>query len=1536
MGRSRELDACGIGFVADEQGRRSRELMERALQGLACVKHRGALAADARTGDGCGILTPIPRAIFGEGTGVAALFVRGDDPTEAVEMAALEEGLRTVGWRTPELDETALGRQAAASRPGIVQFLFAPAEGQAEDERAALRLRRRIERAAPDAYVASCSFRTLVYKALTSSDLLAAFYPDLADPAYDVDFAIFHQRFSTNTLPTWERAQPFRMLCHNGEINAIAGNTNRMAARTMLGTEAAGLGPEELYRPLIDPNTSDSGMLDAVAELLTRGGRDVRHAMAMLIPDAWENLHDADPAIRGFYEYHSALLEPWDGPAGVIFTDGIGVGACLDRNGLRPLRWTVSEDGLVVCCSEVGAVDVSDTGAVRRGRLGPGQMIFVDPTRGVQFDADVKERLAAAGPYARWASEGFRRLPIGRPVVEVPEEDELVVRQAMHGFTKEELAMVVKPMYTEAKEPVFSMGDDSPLPPMAGRARPVHHYLKQRFAQVTNPPIDPLREGFVMSLRTLLGPRSPLLSESADACHLLEVDTFFLYPSAVEELFDERVNPFRAIRLDATFPASAGPEGLRAAVERLCATAADAVAAGAGVLVIDDRAAGHDRVPVPSLLATGAVHQRLSADQRRCETALVVVSDSARDVHEFACLLGYGADAICPRLTLLTVASEADAAEDSELLGPEAQARFQVAVEAGVLKILSKMGISTVDSYRGAQIFEVIGLDADVVDTCFRGTVSPVGGLGWTELGEDCLARHAMADLESPGYYRVRARGEYHGKDKDVVDALNALTLSKAEPRPRRGRRAAAGDDAEGNGNGSVGNGSEGDDGNGSGDDRRTVRAAGQPTDPDPRVTERMLADMTAAHLLQRAIRGESSDVYDQFAALVNNRPITELHDLLELVPAGEPIAVDEVEPASEIVRRFSTGAMSHGALSKEAHETLAQAMNLIGGMANCGEGGEDPSRYRTRGTGRDDKNSRIKQIASGRFGVTPEYVAHADELNIKMAQGSKPGEGGQLPGHKVSDEIARLRHTQPGVALISPPPHHDIYSIEDLAQLIYDLKQVNAARVSVKLVAEDGVGTVAAGCVKALADVVHISGHNGGTGASPLSSIKHAGMPWELGLVDAQHQLIENGLRDRVRLRVDGGFMTGRHVLIALLLGADEVSFGTSAMIAEGCIMLRACHRDTCKPGVATQRPHLRANFSGTPEGVAAYFLFVAEELRGLLASLGFRTVDEAIGRVDLLRQRAPADPRIDAVDLSPLLKPTPGGPEAARRFVEQVDLQRPRSKLGDQLLADAFRAIWDGDDVELAYSIANSDRTVGAALGGAIGLEFGELPPRGTARIRFDGQAGQSFAAFLADGVHFDLVGEANDYVGKGMGGGQVVVRAPANDVSHGAERYEPPALVGNTCLYGATGGEMFVSGTAGERFAVRNSGAVAVVEGAGDHCCEYMTGGIVLVLGDIGYNFGAGMTGGEAVIWTPVGSDELMARVNTDLVSVERPEVEDLERVRWLIERHLQLTGSRRAAVLLDDWATTSHHLWQVLPRLRADRIRRQASERVAAAT
>ncbi|MEA2716486.1 MAG: hypothetical protein QOI99_803, partial [Actinomycetota bacterium] len=1011
--RSAEHDACGIGFVADASGRSSRAIVAAALKGLACVKHRGALAADARSGDGSGLLVPIPPEIFGHDDqdrphGLAMLFVRGDDPTAAVEAAAAAEGMRVAEWRTVPTDDAELGELALATRPRIVQAVLVARDGNGRgsgaSEKDAFRLRRRIDATTSGTYVASCSFRTVCYKGLVTADALGAFYLDLADESFTAPFAIFHQRFSTNTLPTWERAQPFRMLCHNGEINALAGNVNRMRARAVLGTEAAGLGPEELFHPVLDIEDSDSGQLDSAIELLTRGGRDIRHAVAMTVPEAWEGERDLDPVVRAFYRYHASLMEPWDGPAGLVFTDGVGVGAALDRNGLRPLRYSACEDGFVACCSETGAIDVSGHGRVTRGRLGPGEMLFVDPTRGLLDDAACKQRVAAGGLYARWAADGLRDMSRGRVIEQTPEPDDIERRQAIFGYSKEELAMMLRRMANDAKEPTYSMGDDSPLPLLAGRPRPVHHYLKQRFAQVTNPPIDHLRERLVMSLRTCLGPRSPILSEGPEAAHLLVLKSFFVYPSAVLDLLVSDPG-FGVAHLDATFPASEGPGGLRTAVEAMCDRAEALVRAGTGILIVDDGGVDDERAAVPALLATGAVHSRLVACGLRSDTSLVVSADDARDTHYVACLVGYGADAICPGLALETVAHEADYNPDVDLSGPEAQERLQAAMEDGVLKIMSKMGISTVDSYRGAQIFEAIGLGPDVIATCFPGTPSIVGGIGWDDLGADALSRHAQGRLAEGGYYRVRKRGEFHTHTDEVVKALNEMKAAHLlQAAIREDVAGASVPVVIGSGPSAAGNGAAGNaNGNGNGNGSAGNRAAGN---------------------------GAGTDTYQRFADLVNGRPPAELHDLLELAAAGPPVPLDEVEPALAITRRFSTGAMSHGALSREAHETLTEAMNLIGGLSNCGEGGESYTRFKTRGLAKGDKNSLIKQIASGRFGVTPEYCAFADELNIKMAQGSKPGEGGQIPGNKVSEEIAALRHTQPGIGLISPPPHHDIYSI--------------------------------------------------------------------------------------------------------------------------------------------------------------------------------------------------------------------------------------------------------------------------------------------------------------------------------------------------------------------------------------------------------------------------------------------------------------------------------------------------------------------------
>jgi glutamate synthase (ferredoxin) len=1536
-----ELDACGIGFVADEQGRTSREIVELALTGLACVRHRGAIAADGLSGDGAGILVPLPHAFFarvGEAElgrlldpdrlGVVSGYFDLDDPharktaQDAVAAACAAELLELAGWRTVPVDESQIGGAARADLPAMLQALvLRPFDVDVEEaERRMFRVRRRAEAICQEegvrCYLASCSFSLITYKALVISDRLEGFFPDLAAEDFVAPHAVFHSRFSTNTAPAWERAQPFRHLCHNGEINTIQGNENRMRARGILGTEEVGLGPDSLYRPVLEPLDSDSGKLDSAFELLLRGGRDLRHVASMLVPEAWEGSRDLDPDVRDYFRYHATLSEPWDGPAGVVFSDGRRVGATLDRNGLRPLRWQRTEDGLVVVCSEAGAVPISGHGRVQRGRLGPGEMLCVDPDADapLQDDTRVKCWLASRAPYGDWARDGLLPYPaVVAPIEMPPAPEELLAQQAAFGCNREEVAMVLKPMATDAKEPTFSMGDDTPFAAVATRARPVYGFLKQRFAQVSNPPIDHLRERLVMSLRTCLGPKRPLLTEDPAAARLLELRTFFLYPESVRGLLDPARSPFRAERLDATFAVADGDDGLRVGIDALVHASTSAVRDGAAVLIISDEAIDAERAPIPSLLALGAVHHALVEARVRQDASLVVDSGDARDTHAVACLLGYGADAICPRVALATVASMADDGQFGEVHSADAQAKLQAAIEDGVLKILSKMGISTVDGYRGAQIFEALGLGPEVIDACLRGTTSTVGGLGFAALGSDVLARHAVAfsdepALDEPGIIRFRKRGgEYHGNNPDLIKALHAsigLTVEDPdEPATKSARRVKAED---GGRFASVPTAPPEEQG-------RVIFLEGDQAEPLP---EPDPLDVRAAHLLKNAVDLGRADLYDRFRQMVHDRPVTELHDLLDLVPSHNPVPLDEVEPVEAITRRFSTGAMSHGALSAEAHETLAIAMNMVGGKSNCGEGGEDPARFRSRGTAR-DRNSRIKQIASGRFGVTPEYCAYADELNIKMAQGSKPGEGGQLPGHKVSAEIARLRFTQPNVGLISPPPHHDIYSIEDLAQLIYDLKQVNpSAEVSVKLVAEDNVGTIAAGVTKALAEVVQISGANGGTGASPLSSIKHAGLPWELGLADAQATLIVNDLRDRVRVRVDGGFKTGRDVMIAALLGADEYSFGTAAMLAEGCIMVRACHRDTCPTGIATQRPGLRAKFAGTPEGVATYMLYIAEEVRGLLASLGFRSLDEAIGRVEHLTQRITDDARADSVDLGPLLG-VPDDPAATRRFVAHLPVQRPRSALDAQLLEDAFWTVWGGGEETFEYQITTADRTVGASLGGAIGLEFGQLLPPGSVTARFTGSAGQSFGAFLPAGVTLELVGEAQDYVGKALGGGHIVVRPPADDAGD-------PVLAGNTVLYGATGGQLFVAGRVGERFCVRNSGATAVVEGAGDHACEYMTGGTVVILGPFGYNLGAGMTGGQSYVYDP--KQTLATRLNRQLVDASIVDDAQAAELHFLVAAHRELTDSPLASAMLDDWEETLHAFWRVAPVGEVARIER----------
>ncbi|MGD0166495.1 MAG: glutamate synthase large subunit [Gaiellaceae bacterium] len=1427
--RTTERDACGIGFIADAEGRPSRRVLDLILAALKRVRHRGAVNADRLTGDGAGVLIPLSPTLAPHG-GLAMVFLYEEAARATIENACVEEGLGFAGWREVPVEPARLGERARASAPTIVQAHVVAPTGVSDDqaELAAVRARKRVERSGANAYIASLSFRTVNYKALCAADQLDAFYPDLVNPEIEIPFGIFHQRFATNTTPTWERAQPFRMLCHNGEINALAGNVNWMRAREHhFGTS----NDASLY-PAIEDAGADSRTLDNALELLVRGGRDVRHALAMLIPEAWEEAVELDEELRDFYRYQACLIEPWDGPAGVIFTDGKIVGATLDRNGLRPLRYCEASDGLVVCASETGLVDLPEGVTAEYDMLGPGQMIAVDPLRGgLLRNEELKADLSARAPYGHWLREGVTCASTGEPSCG-PFED-LSRRQTAFGYTREELSIILGPMGASGHEPTSSMGDDAAITPLSNRARPLPAYFKQRFAQVTNPAIDSLRERVVFSLNTRLGARAPLLTEGPEAARLIEIESFFLYPEGLEQL--------AVTRLDATFDAA---EGLEQACMRLAAEAASAAERGEQLLLISDTAIAKDRAPIPILLAVGTVHQSLVRAELRTRASILVESEEPRETHHFATLLGYGADAICPRLALDTVAALAEAGkvDGDRPDAVTAQMRFRTAIEDGVLKIMSKMGIADVASYRGAEIFEAVGLADEVMKVAFANTSSAIGGVRFAELEADAWERIAEAFVSEPvvenaGNIKWRRDGEQHATTGEVIRAL---------------RDSIDGEES---------------------------------------------ADL----LLRRAVNDGQWEAYEKFARTVNDRDPLELRDLFELVPAGEPVPLDAVEPASEIARRFSAGAMSQGALSAEAHETLALALNMIGARSNSGEGGESLERFKT------EANSRIKQVASGRFGVTPPYLRSGEELQIKIAQGAKPGEGGQLPGHKVSPEIAKLRHTEPGIALISPPPHHDIYSIEDLAQLIFDLKQSNPrADVSVKLVAEAGVGIVAAGVVKALANIVHIAGCDGGTGASPLSSIKNAGAPWELGLAETQQALVSEGLRGRVRVRVDGGFKTGRDVVVAALLGADEYSFGTALLLAEGCLMVRACHLDTCPVGVATQRPELRQRFKGTPEKVASYLLFVAEEARRQLAALGLRSIDEAIGRTDLLRQRRTGDARKDLLDLSPLLVRTGEGPA---RFIGELPVEATGAELGDRLSEEAARILESEIELELDYEIANGDRTVGARLGGDIGERFGFGAPPGRLKARFRGVAGQSFGAFLADGVTFELTGAANDYVGKGMNGGTIVIRP-------GAEVRGHPVLAGNTLLYGATGGRLYIAGRVGGRFAVRNSGAVAVVEGTAEHPCEYMTAGTVVILGEYGRNLGAGMSGGQAFVYNPDGHLEL--RLNPDLVFAEPLDEAAAATLRALLEEHLELTGSARAEGLLGDWETAVRDFRRVHPK------------------
>ena len=1482
-----EHDACGIGFVARLDAQPSHDVISMALEALCNLEHRGALDADGRSGDGAGILTQLPYAFFAQylkaarlsvpepgDLAVAVCFLPFDHISESralFEKHLAEAGIPLLAWRAVPTNDGTLGWQAMRLKPMIMQALLKRPDSipQADWERALYRVRRGIgieahARAIAGFYIASMSARTIVYKGLMQASQIDSFYPDLQDELFQSAIAVYHQRFSTNTFPSWERAQPFRLVCHNGEINTLSGNIAAIKSREADFAAPVWGDDTSHLRPVIDERGSDSAMLDNVFELLVQSGREPRHALTMLVPPAWEQDDSLDDDLRAFYQYHSCLLAPWDGPAALCFSDGSVVGMTLDRNGLRPARFILTNDGIVVAGSEVGAVAIDHERIIHKGRLGPGQMVAVDLARGkLLLDAEIKRELATRAPYKQWVAEQLQTLDsfgIVPPDTMGPAIDNVTQLHAAFGYDAEALQVVLKPMARDGHEPIGSMGDDTPISPLTQVGRPLYGYLRQRFAQVTNPPIDPLREKLVMSLGMMLGPIHNLLGETEQHAHLLRIERPILRGSEFAALQQHPDPSFASVTLSSVWPVSAGATGLRSAVEQLVQAAVDAVHSGSSILLISDRAVDQEHAPIPALLAVGAVHHGLLKAGLRARASVVLDSGEPREVHHMACLIGYGAEAIHPYLALATVRHMAAEERQRTPLEPEqAERNYINALDEGLRKILSKMGIATLDSYHGAQLFEAIGIGEELIDTCLVGTASRIAGIGWAEVAADVAGWHTHAfggtvELPTPGVYKFKKDGEYHAFSPAVVHALHQAVGLK-------------------------------------------------PT------------------------KGSAQDAYRQYAALLYGRPAAAPRDLLAWT-AQQSVSLDEVESTEAILRRFSTAAMSIGSTSREAHETLAIAMKRLGGMSNSGEGGEDPERFT------DERNSDIKQVASGRFGVTPAYLMNARELQIKMAQGSKPGEGGQLPSHKVTDYIAQIRHTMPGVALISPPPHHDIYSIEDLAQLIYDLKQINPqAAVSVKLVSEVGVGTVAAGVVKAGADVVLISGHSGGTGASPLSSIKNAGVSWELGLAETQQTLLLNGLRDRVRLRVDGGLQTGRDVVIAALLGADEFSFGTVAVVAEGCLMARACHNNTCPVGIATQRADLRAKFPGTPEHVMHFFGHLAEEIRELLAELGACTLDDIIGRSELLHQIVTGSHRSDQLDLSALLV-SPSGPHDLARWNGQL-LPSSVSYLNARLVEDTAPTLNEGRAVQLAYPIANTDRSVGATLAGAIAQRGLELEP-GSIELFFSGNAGQSFGAFAAPGTTLVLDGDANDYVGKGLGGGEIVVRPPVDAPYVAAES----TIVGNTVLYGATGGTLWAAGQAGERFAVRNSGALAVVEGVGDHGCEYMTGGLVVVLGATGRNFGAGMTGGRAYVLDEDGS--FLRKLNDELVRAEAlQEAWQVDELRAIIAQHVEHTGSARGRDLLARWNEVCDLFWHVVPLslaatpLHLPKLRRMEREPVTAA-
>jgi len=1465
-----EHDSCGVGVIVKIDGTASHELVRDGLIALVNMSHRGAHGAEENTGDGAGILTQIPHEFLSAEVrgftlptsaeyAVGMLFLPQDPELRAkcetvLEETIASEGQKLLGWRSVPVDSEGLGKSAKDSQPFVRQVFIGKGNDITDDahfERKLFVIRRwakeQLTQADPELsekfYFASLSSRTIVYKGMLTPAQLGSFYPDLSVPRFTSAIAIVHSRFSTNTFPNWNRAQPLRYVAHNGEINTLRGNLNWMRARE--GRMSSNLFGDDLHKVMhvIDDEASDSGAFDNALEMLTLAGRELPHSMMMMIPEPLHSGSRMSDAKRAFYEFHSCLIEPWDGPASMTFTDGTIVGAVLDRNGLRPSRYTVTKQGMVIMASEVGVLDIDPADVLEKGRLQSGKMFLVDTKAGkILTDVEVKARISEAEPYRQWLDDNLFHiddLP-DPPMTYTPDTSTLERRQKVFGFSEEEIRMILTPMAETGAEPIGSMGNDAPLAVLSKRPQLIYNYFKQLFAQVTNPPIDAIREELVTSTDTVIGPEGNLLEADPSCARQLKLNSFILSNSELEKIRllgdsegDFGSTGFKSITIPILFDREHGEEGLAWALEGLCYQASRAIDDGYDIFILSDRQTTEYRVPIPALLAVSAVHHHLIREGRRTQVGFILESGEPREDHHFAALLGYGATAINPYLAFETID---DLALRDEITSPDPTERYRKAVNKGVVKVISKMGISTIQSYLGAQVFEVLGINSETVDKYFSGTPSRIGGIGLSELAAEAILRHSAAfqignakDLGSSGVYQWRANGESPLFEPRTINAL-----------------------------------------------QRSCREA----------------DCTALKVY--------SDTVNQ-----RSREGATIRGLLDFRMGRKPIPLDEVESEEAIVARFKTGAISYGSISKEAHEALAIAMNRIGGKSNTGEGGEDEARYKPLPNG-DSAKSRIKQVASGRFGVTSNYLVNADELQIKVAQGAKPGEGGQLPGNKVYPWIAATRHSTPGVGLISPPPHHDIYSIEDLAQLIYDLKNANRlARISVKLVSEAGVGTVAAGVAKAKADVILISGYDGGTGASPLSSIKHAGIPWEIGLAETHQTLVMNGLRSRVTLETDGQLKTGRDVVIAAMLGAEEFGFATAPLVTLGCVMMRVCHLNTCPVGVATQDPRLREKFSGKPEYTVNFMRFVAREVRELMAELGFHSMDEMIGRCDLLQQVASPN----GMDISRIIAGP--GVELGAKTVQDHGL---RSTIDEKvLLVLCAPALERGEQVVGKISIKNVDRAFGTLLGSEISRRYGsEGLPEGTIALDVTGSAGQSFGAFIPSGLTLNLEGEANDYLGKGLSGGKITVR-PFRDSDYAPHEN---IITGNTALYGATSGQAFISGIAGERFAVRNSGADVVVEGVGDHGCEYMTGGRVVILGPTGKNFAAGMSGGTAYVLDEQG--KLRFRTNQEMVDLEPLGEQELVFVRNMIREHFAVTGSPKAEELLADWDLLNGRFLRVIPR------------------